>query len=214
MVKTTGKRLWLVAGVSGTIGTSWRNRGEDADFYIIKGIAEQLLEAVNITRYRLASIEECPWLHPKKSGVFKTGDKTVCRFGELHPALVGKCDLKKNIALLEIRIVDVLDNVSEVRRYKEVSKQPASVRDIAVVIPLDVSAASIRDSIRTTASEHLENIHLFDVYTGDQVPMNKKSLAFSLVYRAPDRTLTDEEIQQYQDAVIETLSKEFGATLR
>ena len=86
---------------------TWRLEGEEADFFYIKGITETLLNTLNIRRRQLSPIRACSWLHPKKSASFFVGEKEVCRFGEFHPVLSEKFELKKNIALLEINIDEI-----------------------------------------------------------------------------------------------------------
>jgi phenylalanyl-tRNA synthetase beta chain len=115
---------------------------------------------------------------------------------------------------LELDITALISASPEVRPAANFSTHPVAKEDIALVVPVDVSAADVQQVIVEGAGELLETAALFDVYTGDQVPEGHKSLAFALRFRAPDRTLAAEEIAQARQSAIDAAADRFGARLR
>jgi phenylalanyl-tRNA synthetase beta chain len=135
-------------------------------------------------------------------------------FGELHPAVRERYDIQvPRIAIAEFEL-DVLIELTRPSHYATISRYPASVQDLAVVVSDEVSAAQVADLIRRGAGSLLESLELFDVYTGAQVGEGQRSLAYRLTFRAPDRTLTDEALSKVRGKVVRLLEREAGATLR
>src|SRR6185503_10000829 len=132
--------------------------------------------------------------------------------GELHPLVAREWDLQGGAAF-EVDVEALTDLVSGAVGYRAVSSFPAVVQDIAVVVDEDVPAADVLDTVRESAGELLDRLRLFDVYRGEQVGEGKKSLALRLEFRAPDRTLTDEEVAAVRQEVESALG-EIGGKLR
>ncbi|WP_018130776.1 phenylalanine--tRNA ligase subunit beta [Effusibacillus pohliae] len=182
------------------------------DFYTVKGIVEALLANLGIkqVRYQPAAV---PGMHPGRTASVEAGGVTLGFLGALHPEVTEAWDLKETY-YFELNLAALEEAAEDKILFRALPRFPAIERDIAVVVPLDVPAGSLELAIREAAGELLEEVRLFDVYQGEQVETGKKSVAFSLVYRAEDRTLTDEEVQARHNRVIEALEKGFQAELR
>ena len=136
-------------------------------------------------------------------------------FGTVHPLVAKKYGIGGEVLAAELAI-DALFAASNntVKLYQPLPKFPASTRDIAVLVDDAIPVASLEKAIRNAAGSLLENVSLFDVYKGDQIPAGKKSVAYSMSLRAADRTLTDEECDAAMKKAIAALETEFGAVLR
>lgn len=182
------------------------------DFYTVKGIVETLLVNLGIPGVRYQP-ENVPGMHPGRTASLEAGGVVLGYLGSLHPAVIEAWNLKETY-YFELNLAALEQAAQPQIGFKPLPKFPAIERDLAVVVPLDVPAGSLELAIREAAGELLEEVRLFDVYQGEQVEAGKKSLAFSLVYRAEDRTLTDEEAQARHNRVVEALEKAFQAELR
>ena len=168
----------------------------------------------------LQPAQRLPW-HPGRcakvlagsSGVDNPEDSVVVGYaGQLHPAVVERCGLPKGTCALELDLDAIA--IGETLPVPSVSPFPAVFQDVAVVVDDDVAAQSVVGAVRAGAGELLEDVRLFDVYTGPQVGDGRKSLALALRFRAPDRTLTEEEASAARDAAVANASAVLGAVLR
>jgi hypothetical protein len=150
--------------------------------------------------------------HPGRCAELRVGDWPVGHAGELHPKVVEALGLPKRTVAMELDL-DALP-LSDNRPAPVVSAYPPVLLDVAVVVPADVPAERVARALRGGGGALLEDIRLFDVYTGDQVGEGKRSLAYSLRFRAPDRTLTVEEATAARDAAVAAAAERFGAALR
>ncbi|ADU50951.1 phenylalanyl-tRNA synthetase, beta subunit [Thermaerobacter marianensis DSM 12885] len=202
-----------LAGFGELGGLHWAEAARPADFFTLKGVIEALLEELGVAggACRWERAEE-PWLHPGRSAMLWLGDRPAGWLGELHPRVAAAWDLKRPVAA-ELDLEALLPVVRPVPAYRPVPRFPAVRRDIAVLAPRDLPAAVIGERIREVAGPLLEAVHLFDRYTGHPVPEGQVSLAFALIYRAADRTLTDAEVDRVHGQVREALAG-LGLTLR
>ena len=186
------------------------NNTKQVDFYIIKGIAEELLDYLGYAnRYSFVINDSIPdTFHPGKSAAISVTNDIVGFIGRVHPTKA-----KEEIYVMEINLDKLLSKKVGKMKYKEVSKFPSVKKDLAVVVDKNVTAGEIATYIKKAAGSLLIGSEVFDVYTGAGMEENKKSLAYSLEFGAADRTLTDEEINQVLDKIIINLEKQ-GATLR
>ena len=186
------------------------NNTKQVDFYIIKGIAEELLDYLGYAnRYSFVINDSIPdTFHPGKSAAISVNNDIVGFIGRVHPTKA-----KEEIYVMEINLDKLLSKKVGKMKYKEVSKFPSVKKDLAVVVDKNVTAGEIATYIKKAAGSLLIGSEVFDVYTGAGMEENKKSLAYSLEFGAADRTLTDEEINQVLDKIIINLEKQ-GATLR
>ena len=185
---------------------------KNVDFYIIKGIAEELLDYLGYNgRYSFVVKEEQmpDEVHPGQSALISVNNDVVGLIGRVHPTLT-----KEAVYVFEIDLDKLLDKKVGKMKYKEVSKFPSVKKDLAVVVDKDVSSSEIGALIKKAAGSILTKIDVFDVYTGKGIDENKKSIAYSLTFEKMDRTLTDEEINTSLNKIIELLEKKAGAELR
>jgi phenylalanyl-tRNA synthetase beta chain len=182
-----------------------------ADFFALKAVLGAVLDIVGVEWW--VEPGERPFLHPGRTATVLAGDERKLGWiGELHPLVARAWDLDGGTAF-EIDFDLLAEIAPQVRPYAAVSTFPAVIQDIAVVVSEDVSAAEVEAAVRQGAGDLLERLSLFDVYRGEQLGEGNKSLALRLEFRAPDRTLTDEEVAERRAAVERELS-EIGGRLR
>ena len=186
----------------------------NTDFYDIKGIVEQLILRMNIQNAEFIAERNNPVFHPGKTARVVIGDETAGYVGEIHPDVADnfECPYDTYIAVLEIKTL--VENADMVSDYKPLPRYPAVSRDIAVLINDDVTVSDIEKALKRKGGEYLEEIRLFDVYKGEQVPEGKKSVAYTLVFRSLERTLVDDEVNRAVEDMLNELKTEFGAVLR
>jgi phenylalanyl-tRNA synthetase beta chain len=179
----------------------------------MKGVAEGLLAKMQLTDYELAACKE-PYMHPGKSCVVKAGEKVIGYFGCLHPTVAANFDVPEETYVLELELATLAESALRVPRYTHLAKFPGTSRDIAVVVPKNVTMQELERVLRANAGELLKDIRVFDVYTGKQVAEGCKSVAFNLTFQAEDRTLTDGEIDPIIKNVVEKVAEAYAAELR
>ena len=138
----------------------------------------------------------------------------ICRFGELHPVLTECLDLKKRLYILEMNLTGIAPLVKKEICYRPIPKYPSITRDLAIVLDESVTCQDMEEVIRKTAGTELESLSLFDLYRGEPVPEGKKSLAYTLVFQAADRTLTDQEVGMILETIVNELKQKYKAMLR
>jgi phenylalanyl-tRNA synthetase beta chain len=182
------------------------------DFFAAKGVLEGLLESIRVPF--VVEPGERPFLHPGRSASVVVGDdeQKLGWIGELHPLVTRAWDLPGGAAF-EVDLGALAEIPGGAHGYRAVSTLPAVVQDIAVVVADDVPAADVEATVREAGGELLERLRLFDVYRGEQVGEGSKSLALRLEFRAPDRTLTDEEVAEVRARIEQELA-ELGGKLR
>jgi phenylalanyl-tRNA synthetase beta chain len=181
-------------------------------FRSLKGILEGLLGTAGAEWW--VEPGERPFLHPGRTATVLAGDERKLGWiGELHPSVTAAWDLSGRWSAFEIDFDLLAEIVPETRHYRELSPFPAVIQDIAVVVDDDVLAAQVQDAVAQGGGELLERVTLFDEYRGEQIGEGRKSLALRLEFRAPDRTLTDEEVAERR-AAIERELEELGGRLR
>lgn len=206
-----GENNKVAALISGDFYLGVDNK-KQADFYILKGLAEELLDYLGYANRYSFVIKEDKMpeeLHPGQSALISVNNDIVGIIGRVHPNLE-----KENVFVFEIDLDKLLDKKVGKMKYKEFSKFPSIKKDLAVVVDKDISSEEIGTWIKKAAGSSLSNIDVFDVYTGKGIEENKKSIAYSLTFEKMDRTLTDEEINESLEKVVEVLEKKLGATLR
>jgi phenylalanyl-tRNA synthetase beta chain len=198
----------LAAVRSGLAGAEAGRRA----FLELKGALERALDA-------LAPVEEsyerdgATLFHPGRCARVLVCGRAVGHVGELHPSVTETFDLEGRAVALELDLEPVLA-FDLPRRARPLPRFPAVNRDLGVVVAEDVPAAELLRAIREAGSELLESAKAFDEYRGSQVPDGRKSVAFALTFRRPDRTLTDAEVDRQLDAIRKALSERHGATFR
>ncbi|HZB32361.1 MAG TPA: phenylalanine--tRNA ligase subunit beta [Streptosporangiaceae bacterium] len=155
--------------------------------------------------------QHAPW-HPGRCAALCVGDDLIGHAGELHPRVIKAFDLPERTCAMELELSRL--RPGDPVRAPRVSAFPVATQDVALVVAADVPAAAVEAALRAGTGELLESIRLFDVYTGEQIGEGRKSLAYALRFRAPDRTLTTEEITAARDAAVAAAADRTGATLR
>jgi phenylalanyl-tRNA synthetase beta chain len=197
----------LTTGAPGT----WRRDAAPADFYAAKGFVEAVFGAAGLE----LEVEPGPrpFLHPGRAASVLVGDERKAGWiGELHPLVAREWDLE-GAAAFELDFDTLAEHASGETAYSDVTTYPSVRQDIAVVVAADVPAAEVVAAVREGAGELLASAEVFDVYEGEQVGEGNRSLALRLEFRAPDRTLTDEEVVERRRA-IEAALGEIGGKLR
>jgi phenylalanyl-tRNA synthetase beta chain len=218
--------------MAGPAASGWASAERDADFYDLKGVVETMLDALQVGAYRFTPARH-PTYHPGRCAALEVlalpqgapadSDRAVGAsgtwvavgvLGEVHPEVAEQFDLTKRAYLMELDLERLYSAVPELTLSQAILRFPAAQRDLAIIVGATTPAADVADAIRASGGELLRDVRLFDLYTGEGVPAGKKSLAWSLTYQSPERTLTDAEIEAAQTTVVVALAKRFGAELR
>ncbi len=188
--------------------------GYGLDFFQLKGSVEAMLGAIGVTDYAFERAPENATFHPGKTAVLKIAGQEAGLIGEIHPLVRERFALEQEVYLGEFTLSVLLEAASAEKTYKPLGRYPAVNRDLAVLVDAELEAASVEKVIRQYAGGKAEEIRLFDVYCGKQVPEGKKSMAYTITFRAADKTLSDEEVTKITDKILRMLEKELGAVLR
>jgi phenylalanyl-tRNA synthetase beta chain len=188
----------------------WWGPGEKANWADAVAAAHLVAQASNV-ELRVVAADLLPW-HPGRCAQLRVGDWPVGHAGELHPKVIEALGLPKGTVAMELDL-DGLP-LTEPRPAPVVSPFPPVLLDVALVVAESVPVADVTESLRAGGGELLEDLNLFDVFTGEQVGEGNRSLAYSLRFRAPDRTLTVEEATAARDAAIASAATRHGAALR
>jgi phenylalanyl-tRNA synthetase beta chain len=206
----------MVAGLlTGRMTDDFWSSGKTVDFYTLKGSLENIFIDLKINNCRYVSTGVSPFLHPGKScGIFLE-DKPIGFLGEVHPDVLEKINLKNTSYVFEINL-DILVAATMDRKisYQEISKYPAVTRDAAFIIPDTMEADRMLMIVLGQKEDLLENVSIFDVYSGKEFSEGTKSLGLRFSYRSPDRTLTDLEASTVHDRIVRKTVDLTGAKIR
>lgn len=184
------------------------------DFYDIKGKVENMLADLNINDYEFITCKDNPSFHPGRCAHIYACGKFLGIIGQIHPKVAAnfKIGVETYCALLDFNVL--LSGYTTDRQYKALPKFPATSRDIAVILDKNINVGEVIKIIESNRNGILESYSLFDVYEGEQVGDGKKSVAYSLLFRAEDRTLTDKEVNEVMDKILSGLKEKLNAELR
>lgn len=193
------------------------------DIFDLKGIIEVVLERLGISaRVAFVPVSDDERLHPGRAARLVVAPAqpgaeagaVLGVLGELHPDVRERFEIKaQRSAVAEIDL-DALMGLVQPRHYSSISRYPAIVQDLAVVAATDIPAAQVAAIIRRSAGEALESLTLFDIFSGEQLGAEKRSLTYRMVFRAADRTLSDEALARVRRKIVSTLEREINATIR
>ena len=205
-----GEDLKLCALLSGKYFTGI-GKDTKVDFYVIKGIAEELLDYLGFGgRYSFIQKEEiAKEFHPGQTAVISVNNNEVGVIARIHPEVI-----KEEVYVFEINLSKLLSLKVGKMKYKDISKFPSVKKDLAIIVDRKIEQQNVLDVIKKAGGALLTNLQLFDVYMGGNVDSNKKSLAYSLTFEDKNKTLTDEEINCQIEKIINSLETKLGATLR
>ena len=184
------------------------------DFYDLKGIVSTLLESLHIQKFAIKP-EQHPTFHPGKCAQVLLCDSSTGVFGEIHPLVMDRFDLNEfPILAAELDLEAIIASIPERYHIQPVPVYPPVLEDLAIIVDENLPAERVEETIRYAAGDIITSIKLFDVYRGDVIGQGKKSLAYSITYQAPDRTLTDNEVAVTRQRIIQVIKDEIDASIR
>ncbi len=188
----------------------WQGESASADFFDAKGVVEGVFRQLGLEASFVRGTDE--GLHSGKQAAVVVEGKRVGVVGELHPRILAAYEIPKSASLFEFDLKALLPLATARKMFQPILRFPAIVRDIALVVGEDVTHQQIQDIIISFSL--VQQVALFDVYSGAPVPPGQKSLAYRITYQSPAHTLTDEAVNRVQQQILKKLSSELGATLR
>lgn len=186
----------------------------ETDYFYLKGVVEIFLERLGVTKCNYLREENHPTFHPGRTSNIIYENKVLGVMGELHPDVLENYDIDERVYIAELDFEGIVEIAKLEKKYKPLPKYPAIVRDLAIVLDEDIMFKNIEEVIWSKGEGLIEKVELFDVYTGEQIPKGKKSVAFSITYRSHERTLKDEEVSQIHQNIVQEIEKTFKANLR
>ena len=207
--------------LSGSLQKSrWQKVETPADFYTVKGLIQSLLETLGFNEHRVVfkeNTKDTQHFHPYQSAEVYIGKTLLGIFGKIHPTMAKRYDIK-DVVMGEFSMEVLLDQNAGKVKYLPISKYPSVSRDYALVVDTDVQVGTIINSIKKCGKlgkeNVIQNVEVFDVYEGEHVEEGKKSVALTVVFQSTEKTLTDQDINQIHEKIMETLQKEVQAQLR
>ncbi len=191
------------------ISNNWNSNNIRVDFYLVKGIIENFLNYLGFKNRYSFTVNELPNMHPGMSASICVDREEVGIIGRVHPSL-----MKDEIFVVELSMTKLMSKDIKTIKYKEANKYPEISKDLAFVVKKDVTASTLMDQIRKSGGRLLSNIDVFDVYEGDNVGEDEKSIAFSLTFTDPSKTLSDEEVMEVFNKIISEVTTKCNAQLR
>ncbi|MEK4802437.1 phenylalanine--tRNA ligase subunit beta [Oceanobacillus sp. FSL K6-0118] len=207
------KELLRIAGaITGKwLEQSWQQEEKEVDFFVVKGILEGLSDYLKVSiSFHQAKVDN---MHPGRTAVVKIQDKTIGFVGQLHPSLQKELDLKDTY-VFDLNLEEILDAYDGEPSFEEISKYPSVARDIAFILDNDVLAGDVKTVIEEVGAPLVKQVSIFDVYEGENVPDGKKSVAYSLLYQDPHKTLLDDEVEASFEKIVEAVNNKFNSYIR
>jgi len=209
---TEGQTMHLAIALNGLYSSNlWKGEKQASSFYLLKGVLDSLFEKLGFTVQYLP-YSNISSFHPGRCAKIMHRNQEIGYIGELHPKFAKDHDVSGTIAC-EINITPLITEENKLK-YHSINKFPAIQRDLAIVVKRDVLADSVKASIEKAAKGHLSDVKLFDVYVGENVGADEKSLAFSLTFEDYTKTLETEEVDGFVKNILAKLEKDFNARLR
>ena len=187
----------------------WQQKFIKVDFYLVKGIIETILNYLGLNNrydFRVTNMKD---LHPGKSAEILVDNEVIGYLGQVHPSLS-----KKEVYVFELSIDKLLTKKVRIIKFRETPKYPSVTKDLAFVMKKDMESKKVMDIIKKTGGRILTNIDVFDLYVGENVADDEKSIAYKLTFQATDRTLTDDEVLEVFNNIIKAVEEKSSAKLR
>lgn len=191
----------------------WQGEKIPVDFFIVKGVLEQLFAKLNLTERITYEKAVLDGMHPGQTAHILLDHEVIGFLGKIHPEREKEYDVK-NVYAFEINLEKLLQEELPESTYKPIPRFPAITRDIALIVDKDTEAYELQKVIIETGGKLLQTVKVFDVYEGKHVAEGKKSIAFTMEFFDPERTLTDEEVNRINEKIVERLRTTHGAELR
>jgi len=188
--------------------------GQGESFFTLKGMVEELFSGLGVRDVKFIQESGYGVYHPGRCARILSGETEVGIMGEVHPDISEKFGVETRCYCCELKFDPIMKSADIEKLYRPLPKYPQAVRDIALIVDEDTAAGVLSDIITEEGGDILETLYLFDVYRGKQIGDGKKSVAFSLTYRASDRTLTEEELVEVHGRIIRALQDKANAVLR
>lgn len=192
---------------------SWNDDPAPLDLFDAKGVLESVVEELGVARFKVRAAD-LPWLQPGRSAEVLVGGDVVGWLGEVHPTVLDTYECPGPVAVFEVQLKPLLKAARDVRPFVDLPRLPGVKIDLAIVVDEGVTSERVEQSIRSAGGKLLDSVRLFDVYRGEGVAPGRKSLAYSLVYRDPERTLTVSEVDAAHDKVVRKVVGAVGGELR
>ena len=192
---------------------SFHQKGDPADFYDLKGVAEGLLETLRVQGATLAPIQDRPWYRSEQAVQIVAPEGVLGEMGEIAPAVRDFFDFRESAYVLDLDLDQCARAIQETPTFKPWPRYPEIARDIALILDEPITWRSIEDEIHSLNQPLIEAIELFDLYRGKPIPPGKKNLGIRLHYRSAEQTLTDEMVSPLHQQVVEHIMNKFRATL-
>ena len=190
------------------VTNSWGNANVKVDFYLLKGIVENLLEYLGFKNRFDFEVLENKYFHPGMSAKVLVDKEEIGIIARVHPSIS-----KEEVYMCEISMTKLLKPVKALK-FKEAQKYPEIIKDVAFIVDKSVTSKEVEQVIKKTGGRLLTNITVFDIYTGEKVDSNQKSIAYSLTFSDEARTLTEEEVMESFNNIIKKVTETIPATLR
>ncbi|MCC3863817.1 phenylalanine--tRNA ligase subunit beta [Terrisporobacter petrolearius] len=188
--------------------------GKDVDFFVLKGALETILDSVGFENYEIIPETNNTTFHPGRCATIMYNNIYIGTFGEVHPEVIDNYNLGQRVYLAELDLDLIFENSDRTIIYSPLPKYPSTSRDIALLVKDDIIVKQIEDIIKANGEDLLESYKLFDVYKGSQIADGYKSIAYSIIYRSKDKTLTDEDVNKVHQNIIRELEEKLDAKLR
>lgn len=196
----------------------WNRKYPKLNFFDAKGVVQELLKALRITkvRYKVADQEEYGWLQPGCAAeIYAHGGELIGWVGNIHPEVLQNFEVEQDVVAFELSVEALLRLAKRELPYQEVPTLPGVSVDLAIVVDEDVTAETVEQRIQSAGGKLLADVRLFDVFRDKQrVGEGKKSLAFSLTYRAADHTLTSDEVEKAHDRLVKKVMRAVNGEVR
>ncbi len=187
----------------------------NVDFYTVKGVCENIFALAGIANVEYVAVSDNPSYHPGRCAKATAADGTVLGIlGQVHPLVISNYGISAEVYTAELDFDKIFELSSTDKHYRSLPKFPASTRDFSFVCDMELEVGKIEKIMSTAGGKLVEDVRLFDIYTGPQIGMDKKSVSLRVVLRAADRTLTVEETDKVSEKILVALEKELGINLR
>lgn len=186
----------------------------DEDFYTIKGVIENILEKAGIEKAKFVSCSDDAAYHPGRCARIYAGETLLGTFGQIHPLTANNYGISTPVYAAELSFDEIWNAADMTIDYKPLPKFPATSRDFSFICDEDLEVGTIEEVMAKAAGKLCEDVKLFDIFRGEKIGEGKKSVAFRVILRAPDRTLTVEEADKVSNKILKDLSYKLGLNIR
>ncbi|MGM9636466.1 MAG: phenylalanine--tRNA ligase subunit beta [Eubacteriales bacterium] len=185
------------------------------DFYTLKGMAEAILTDAGIQKLRYEANRQNPTFHPGRcADIIARGNMVIGTIGQIHPTVASEYGFNQPVYVAYLPLEKIFSIANFKKQFKPLPKHPSTFRDFAFVCEKALEVGKIEEVIRKTAGKLVESVDLFDIYTGEKIGTDKKSVAYRITFRSADHTLTDDEVTNAVNKLLSALEKQLGVIIR